>query len=243
MKQQLKNKTAIVTGASGGYGVGIATSLKKAGADVWIIARSKNKLEKVAEEIGAQPFCGDVTRIEDWERLFATIEKTGKSVDILVNNAGGGVSLQDIDNQSDDDILSSISLNLTSSVLGSKRAAKIMKSKKSGIIIQISSICAQQCWPGWSVYGAAKAGLEHFSRGLYCELRPHNVRAVCITPSWGATGFNNAAQLPSSSEDDRMRMISPDDMGQLVLQVCTTPGHLVIPEVTLLPIIQEIIPY
>ena len=239
----LINKIAIVTGASSGFGVGIARELVNAGAKVWIVARSADKLEKSAKEIGAKAIVADVTKPADWDRLISQVMTEDKTIDILVNNAGGAISAAEVDNQSDEQIRDSIALNLTSAIFGSSRVAAIMKSQKSGTIIQMSSICAKQCWPGWSVYGAAKAGLEQFSRGLYTEMRPHNVRAVFVTPSWGATDFGKSVDLPEPEPALEEKMIQPKDIGQLIVSICTLPDHLVIPEVTVLPMVQEIVPY
>ncbi|MFT7033476.1 MAG: NADP-dependent 3-hydroxy acid dehydrogenase YdfG [Cyclobacteriaceae bacterium] len=239
----LTNKIAIVTGASSGFGVGIARELINAGAKVWVVARSADKLEKVAKQIGAKAIVADVTKSEDWDKLISQVMTEDKTIDILVNNAGGAISTEEVGQQTDDQIRESIGLNLTSAIIGSSRVSTIMKAQKSGTIIQMSSICSKQCWPGWSVYGAAKAGLEQFSRGLYTELRPHNVRAVFITPSWGATDFGKTANLPDPESSLEEKMIQPKDIGQLVLSICTLPDHLVIPEVTVLPMVQEIVPY
>lgn len=239
----LKDKVAIVTGASAGFGVGIAKALREAGAKVWIVARSKEKLEEVAAQLGATAFPGDVTDPQMWDQLMKKVEEEDGRLDILVNNAGGGITIKEITEQTDEDVLQSISLNLTSVILGSKRAAKVMKGRKSGIIIQVSSLCSQQCWVGWNIYGAAKAGMEVFNKGLYLEMRPHNVRATTIIPAWGSTDFTKAANLPDFDPETIKKMITPDDFGRLVYDICTMPEHLVIPEVTLLPLVQEIHPY
>ena len=90
---------------------------------------------------------------------------------------------------------------------------------------------------------AAKAGLNQFSRSLYVEMRPYNVKATVLIPSWGATGFQAQANLPAFSEDIVAKMISPQDIGRVVTDICLLPSHLAIPELTLLPLVQEISPY
>lgn len=243
MKKILLNKTAIVTGGSNGYGYGIAKKLKEAGAIVWITGRRVEKLKSTATELNINYMRADVTNPEDWDVLVKTIvDKHGK-LDILINNAGGGITIADITVQSDMDIKSSVELNLLGAIYGSKRAAEIMVKQKSGTIINISSICATQAWPGFSVYAAAKAGLEQFSRSLYVDLRPHQVRSMCITPSWGNTSFNESTGLQGLDEEVAIKAIQPDDLGKVVLDACLLPDHLVIPNITILPMIQEIVPY
>jgi short-subunit dehydrogenase len=118
-----------------------------------------------------------------------------------------------------------------------------MQAQGSGTIVNISSICDRECWPGFSIYGAAKAGLLAFSQHLYVELRSHGVRVTCVTPSWGATDFGEAAGLERAADDLRAKVTQPDELGELVAQICELPDHLVIPTLTVLPLVQEIVPY
>ncbi len=73
--------------------------------------------------------------------------------------------------------------------------------------------------------------------GLYLEMGPHDVRAVCITPSWGTTDFANSSNLPDVEKDLGDRMIQPADIGNLCVDICSLPEHWVIPEITLLPLV------
>jgi len=129
-------------------------------------------------------------------------------------------------------------------ILGCRRAAGIMTARRQGMIINISSICALYAWPCWSVYTAAKAGLAKFSHGLYTELRPYDVRVTCVTPSWGQTAFNKAANISGAAENPELnkKCISPDDLGKLIREIIEMPDHLAIPDISILPMIQDISP-
>ncbi len=240
---ELQSKVALVTGASEGFGVGIANELVTRGCTVWITARNEEKLKQQATQIGARAIVADVTSPEDWDRVIEIILKESGQLDILVNNAGGGIAIEPIVNQTDKAVIESINVNLTSAILGSIRAAKIMQQQQSGTIINISSICSVQAWEGWGIYAAAKAGLNQFTKSLYVEMRPHQVRATVLIPSWGATGFQSNANLPVPSADTASKMISPEDIGKVIANICMLPAHLVVPEITLLPLVQEISPY
>jgi NADP-dependent 3-hydroxy acid dehydrogenase YdfG len=239
----LQNKIALVTGASTGFGVGIADALIKAGAKVYITARSSEKIKTVAEQIGAIPIIADATKASDWDRVISQIMTADNRLDILVNNAGGGGKIGEISDQTDEAIEQVIMLNLTGAIMGCSRAAKIMKAQKSGTIINISSMCSVEAWAGWGIYGAAKAGLDQLTKHLYVELRPFGARATTIIPSWGATEFNAAANIGTFSDDIAAKAIQPSDIGKVIVDVCQLPDHLVIPELRLLPLIQEIQPY
>ena len=236
----VKNAVAIVTGGSDGYGFGIAKILKNAGANVIITGRNQGKLDAAGKKLGVGTVCADIASATDWDRVF---EAAGE-VDILINNAGFGGKIAPLAEQSDEDIISTITGNLTGTILGCRRAAKMMSARKNGTIINISSVCALYAWPGWSIYTAAKAGLAKFSHGLYTELRPFGVRVTCLTPSWGQTGFNAAAHIQGAAEDPELRKkcTAPEELGQLVLEILETPDHLAIPDVTIQPMIQDISP-
>ena len=239
----IKDKAAIVTGGSKGYGFGIASVLKKSGAIVWITGRDAKALKAAAESLGVNSIQADVTSAKDWDRVFNEVTSTtGGRLDILVNNAGAGVAIAPVHEQSDEAIISSININLTGAILGCRRAGLIMIKQKSGIIINISSACALYAWPGWSVYTAAKAGLNKFGHGLYTELRPYGVRVTTITPSWGATEFGNAANLKAMDAETAKKCMQPEEIGRLVADICTMPEHLVVPDITVQPMVQEIIP-
>ena len=236
----IQNKKVIVTGGSDGYGKGIASVLKKAGAEVFITGRNAAKLEKTAAELGVEFIVADVTSSADWDKVFAVVG----TPDILINNAGAGGKIVPVAEQSDEDIINTININLTGTILGCQRAAKVMSARKSGMIINISSVCALYAWPAWSVYTAAKAGLAKFSHGLYTEMRPYNVRVSCVTPSWGQTNFNQAANISGASENPDMasKCTAPEELGKIILDIIEQPDHLAVPDITVMPMIQDICP-
>jgi NAD(P)-dependent dehydrogenase (short-subunit alcohol dehydrogenase family) len=237
-----QKKIAIVTGGNGGYGAGIAEAFKKDGAEVWITGRNREKLESTANRLGVHMIQADVTKLEDWDLVFETVLSEAGTVDYLINNAGGGVNKGHLVDLSDEDIIACIGSNLLGVILGSKRAAKIMKEKGTGTIVNISSVVALEAWPGWSVYSAAKGGLDQFTKCLYAELRPFGAKASLVIPSWGQTDFMVNANLPAQDDEIRTRATKPLELGELVLYVCKLPAHLWIQEVILWPTVQEVIP-
>jgi short-subunit dehydrogenase len=117
-----------------------------------------------------------------------------------------------------------------------------MKRQRSGTIVNVSSVCQRQAWPGWSMYSAAKAGLAQLSNCLYTELRPFGVRVTTVIPSWGATQFLDAANLPGRSPEEDALCIQPEELGDLVVTVCELPAHLALQDLTLWPLIQQVEP-
>lgn len=239
----LQDAVAIVTGGATGYGYGIAQALKARGARVWITGRRADRLEAAAAELGVAALPADVTVPADWDRVLDTVLGAADRVDILINNAGAGINIAPVVEISDEEIAACIAVNLTGVIYGCRRVAPVMQAQGSGTIINISSICDSECWPGFSVYGAAKAGLLAFSQHLYVELREAGVRVTCLTPSWGATEFGVPLGMAPRDEELERKVTQPADLGELVAQVCELPDHLVIPTLTVLPLVQKIIPY
>lgn len=235
-------KVAIVTGGNGGYGAGIAEVFKNDGMDVYITGRNEAKLHETAERLGVKPIRADVQSATDWDMVFETVLKESGTVDYLINNAGGGVAKAHLSELDDDDIIACISINLTGLILGSKRAAAIMKDRGTGTIVNISSVVALEAWPGWTVYSAAKGGLDQFTKCLYAELRPYGARATLVVPSWGQTEFMTNANLPAQGDDIRQVATKPTELGDLVLYCCKLPEHLWLQEAILWPTVQEVIP-
>jgi NADP-dependent 3-hydroxy acid dehydrogenase YdfG len=233
------NRIVLVTGASSGYGKAIAKAFKDSGDTVIMVARGLEKLEAARAEVGGDvAFSMDVTKTEDWDKAASFIaEKYGK-LDILVNNAGGGVTIKETSEFSYDEIDSVIKLNLNSVIYGCRTFANMMKEAKTGTIVNISSVCARECWPTWGVYGAAKAGVLNFSKSLYLELQPHNVRVSCVIPAAASTGFQTAAGMAAGAP----MLLAPEDIAQTVLYIANLPQRAVVEDVTVWGIDQEINP-
>lgn len=236
----LAGQVAIVTGASGGFGAGIAAALIEAGCRVWITGRNEAKLEAAARRTGATPFAAEVADGAAWDRLMAAVLEADGRLDLLVNNAGEGVSIAPADEQSDEAIERSLASNLTGALFGCRRAAAIMRRQGSGLIVNVGSACSTHAWAGWGVYSAAKAGLLMFTRCLIAELRPHGVRATSVLPSWGQTDFTTGAGLPPRDPEVLAQCLSPSDLGTLIVQIASQPAHLLTEEIRLWPMVQPI---
>lgn len=229
---------AVVTGTSRGLGVAIAEDLLSVGYDVVGISRSASPIRH--ERFVHSP--ADISKRSASEELVEGVVDRFGRIDILVNNAGGAVKIASTEEQTDAAIDAAIALNLNSVIYGCRRVAPLMRKQGSGIIVNIGSVAGHHAWPTWGVYGAAKAGLNHFSKSLYLELRPHGVRVTTITPSWGATTFTDAAGLGPRDVETLAKCIKPEEIGQIVADVCALPAHLCIQETILWPMVQEVNP-
>jgi 3-oxoacyl-[acyl-carrier protein] reductase len=194
----LEGKIALVTGASGGIGRATAVELARRGADVVVhYFRSKEGGEQTAAlvgETGRRAFLhgGDMTRPEDVETLAqAAVGHFGR-IDVLVNNAGDMLGRKPLLEISTEQFQKVMDVNVTSTLLACQAIAPGMMARRSGTIVNMSSLAAQNGGgPGAGAYAAAKAAILALSKALARELAPHGVRVNCVSPGLiDETGFH-----------------------------------------------------
>jgi len=232
------SRIVLITGASSGYGKAIAKAFKDNGDTVIMTARNEKKLEQARKEIGGDlAFSMDVTKPQDWENAVKIVKEKYGRLDILVNNAGGGVTIKEVSEFSTEEIDETITLNLNSVIYGCRAFSGMMKEQKNGTMINISSVCARQCWPTWSVYAAAKAGVLNFSKGMYLEMQPYNVRVTCVVPSSASTGFQSACGIGETTDK-----LLPEDIAETVVYIANLPQRAVVEDVTVWGIDKQVNP-
>ena len=199
----LTGKTALVTGASSGIGAATAAVFADLGAKVAIgYHRNKEGAENVLAGIksaGGKAIAiqADVRETDGIKALVKSVTDNLGAIDILVNNAGSLVSrqrIQEISEATWDEILN---LNLTSAMLCSQIVAPSMIERKSGAIVNVSSIAGRTGGgPGAIAYSAAKGGLTTFTKSLAKELAPHGIRVNAVSPGVIDTPFHEVFSTP-----------------------------------------------
>ena len=202
----LEGKTALVTGASRGIGRGIAVELGRAGASVVVAYNSgRDEAHAVATEIGGRAVQADVS---DPESAKALVEEAG-DLDILVNHAGltrDGL----IARMSDEDWREVLETNLSAVFYTCRAAARGMMRRRSGAIVNISSIVGVHGNPGQTNYGATKAGIIGFTKSLARELGSRGVRANVVAPGYVTSRLTDV--LP---EEATKAMLAATPLGRL----------------------------
>ena len=229
----LEGKTALVTGASKGIGRAIATELADAGASVVLGYRSgKDEAEELAGELGGRALQADVANPDEARRL---VEEAG-DLDILVNNAGltrDGVLAR----MSDDDWRTVLDTNLSSVFYTCRAVTRPMMKKRSGTIVNISSIVGVHGNWGQTNYAASKASIIGFTKSLARELGSRNVRANVVAPGYVKTRLTDvlpeeatAAMLTSTPLG---RLGEPGDVAGAVRFLCSDEASFITGEVLL----------
>ena len=220
---KLTGKKAIVTGASRGIGLAIATELAREGADVAILSTSvkEDLAAKLSSELGVQvkSYACNVADSETVQSVFKQIIADMGTVDILVNNAGitrDGLLMR----MKDEDFDAVIATNLRSVFLCTRAVARTMMGNRSGHIVNVSSINALRGQAGQSNYVAAKAGVIGLTRTNAMELSSRGITVNAVAPGFIDTDMTAklspevrekyAAQIPLG------RLGQPEDVAKLV---------------------------
>ncbi len=218
-------KVAVVTGASSGIGAAAAKALANAGAKVALIARRVDLLRENAASIlaaggSAAIFPADITAPEEVRQVFSEIQQELGSVDILINAAGflANVPLLEMTVEIWDQI---INTNLRGMMLCCQLAFQQMAPRKSGVIINISSLSGVknvEKFPGLSAYTASKFGVAGLTEALAVEGRPLGIRVAAISP--GAVDTLMLRQAAPTLKP----MITPEDLAELIVYMAGGTG-------------------
>ena len=244
----LKDKIAIVTGASSGIGYATALALSKAGAKVAVGARRTDKLESLKNEItknGGEVFVQklDVTKKSDCDSFVDAVVKKWGTVDILVNNAGL-MPLSFFKNLKISEWDQMIDVNIRGVLYCTAAVIPHMLAKKSGHIINISSVAGRIVFPAGSVYCATKHAVTALSEGLRQEFSQRaNIRITCVEPGVVATELTNTItdeSLKSFVEMSKnIEALKADDIANAILYAVQSPSNVNVNEILIRPTTQE----
>lgn len=222
----LTGKKALVTGASGGIGGAIAAALHVQGAEVCLSGTREEALADVAAKLGARTHvvtC-NLQDKEDSESLIPRSEEAMGQVDILVNNAGLTRDMLSM-RLSDDQWQKVIDVNLTATFRLSRAALKEMMRRRSGRVINITSIVGVTGNPGQANYAASKAGLIGMSKSMAGEVASRGITINCIAPGFIKTPMTDALNekqhaallehIPSG------RLGAPEDIGSTAVYLAS----------------------
>jgi len=185
----IKGKVAIVTGASNGIGLATARLLAEKGAKVALVARSKDKLEKIAADLkDSLAVPADMTKPEQISKMVETVQKHYGRIDILINNAGQGYDAP-VAKINPETLRQIFELDLVGPVIAIEKVAPVMKAKGGGSIINISSGTALMHIPNMGAYAAVKAALAHMSLTARDELKADRINVSVVYPYMTETDF------------------------------------------------------
>lgn len=235
--------TALVSGATSGFGRQIAKRLSEDGYKLIILGRRNERLQELKNELkDAFCICADV---RDKEAIFSAIQnlpENFKDIEVLVNNAGLALGQEKFSQSLIDDFEVMIDTNIKGLLYLTKAVLPIMQTRKSGYIFNIGSVAGQWPYPGGHVYGGTKAFVEQFSYNLRNDLRGDNIRVTLIAPGIAKTEFSlvrfKGDEARSEAVYDGTEYLQSDDIASVIVNCLNLPKSVNLNIVELVPTTQ-----
>ncbi|MAP16782.1 MAG: short-chain dehydrogenase [Verrucomicrobiales bacterium] len=239
---KLKNKTALITGASSGIGAACAKALANNGAKVVLTGRNQTSLEQLSEEIGGRYMVADISQNDEVIKLFDEIDE---SIDILVNNAGIAPKASIIEGkiESFEDLLR---VNVLAVVHCCQLAIKKFDPSTGGQIINISSMSGHRVPPSGGFYAATKFAVRAITEALRYELKiqKNKTRVSMISPGFVDTplldNYFKGSEEKLSELRERLEMLKPEDVANSLIHILESPNHVEIGDIMMRPRDQEV---
>ncbi|WP_424767645.1 3-ketoacyl-ACP reductase [Paenibacillus sp. sgz302251] len=227
---ELKNKSAIITGAGKGIGKAVAIALASEGVNLGLVARTSSDLEdlqaSLTSEYGVKVtiVVADVSVRAEVDQAVSALKEALGSIDILINNAGIATfgTVLDMEPEQWERIMQT---NVMGTYYVTRAALPTMLEQSSGSIINIASSAGERGFATGSAYCASKAAVISLTEALMQEVRKSNIRVTALTPSTVNTELAANAGLKIGDED---RMMQAEDMAQLVVAALKLPDRVFI---------------
>ena len=247
MSNNISGKIIVITGASSGLGEAAAKHLSEHGAIVVLGARRVDRIEALAKQLSAREgkalaLKTDVTKYDQVKKLVDTAVQTYGSIDVIINNAGL-MPQSPLDRLKIDEWNQMVDVNIKGVLYGIAAALPYMKEKKSGHIINVSSVAGHKVRPNNTVYAATKHAVRVISEGLRQEVKPYNIRTTIISPGAVDTELPNTISEPDIAENMRKfyqdLSIPADSFARVVAFAISQPEDVDINEILFRPTRQE----
>ena len=215
MANLLDNKVALITGGAAGIGKATALMFAEHGAQVVVLDNNRASLDQLQSEFAAANHSllaieGDALVTADIQRAMASVAEQFDKLDILVNNVGDFLGLvKPLEQMSDEEIDRLMSVNLRHPMICSREAIPLLKKAGGGSIITVSSIEGFRGMPNITPYGAAKAGIEGFTKSLALEVARYGIRVNEIAPETTETDQVNPKAIMSDEDYQRAKQWIP----------------------------------
>ena len=232
---ELKGRVAWITGGGSGIGLSAAIELTKAGAKVVVSGRSDKTLKEALKQVKAEALVCDVGDKAQVGSVAAEIQKRHGRVDILVNSAGINLpkrNFRDVSNEGWDEI---VRINLSGIFYCIQSVLPGMRSRKDGVIINVSSWFGRYANAlGGPGYGATKRAVLALTEQLNIEEAANGIRATSVLPGEAATPILEKRPVPPSPEV-RAKMLQAEDLGRTIAFIAALPARVCVNEIIISP--------
>ena len=245
---KLINKTTFITGASAGIGLACAQKFAEQGSNLILLARRKEKLEQVADEIRNNypvkvlTSTVDVRNYEEIKKLLDTLPAEFQKIDILINNAGKALGLSKIYEADLADWEEMIDTNIKGLLYCSRLIIPGMVARNEGLIINIGSLAGHEVYPSGNVYCGTKSFVRAVSKGMIIDLNGTNVKVTNIDPGLVETEFSEVRFHGDKERASQVyvgyKPLTGEDIAEIAIFTATRPQHVQIQEIFVTPTAQ-----
>jgi 3-hydroxy acid dehydrogenase/malonic semialdehyde reductase len=237
-------KTALVTGATSGFGWAIAEKFAKEGYQLIISGRRLGRLQELAEKLDTPTHIMplDVCDRKAVDNAVDTLPDAFKNIDVLVNNAGLALGLEPAHKADLDEWITMVETNIKGLLYCTRKILPSMVENGRGHVVNIGSIAGNYPYPGGNVYGATKAFVNHFSLNLKADLLGTPVRVTSIEPGLANTEFSKVRFGGDAEKADSiyegLEPLTANDIAEAVYWVASQPTHVNINRMEIMPTCQ-----
>ncbi|WP_036380599.1 SDR family NAD(P)-dependent oxidoreductase [Muricauda sp. MAR_2010_75] len=242
----MKEKIALITGATSGIGKATAEIFAKQGFNLVLCGRRQERLDELKETLGKTVKVHSLSfDVRDRKAVFAAIQSLPEAftpINILINNAGNAHGLDPIDKGSLDDWDAMLDINVKGLLYVTKAILPQMVERKAGHIINIGSIAGKEVYPNGNVYCASKFAVDALNQGMRIDLNSHGIRVGAINPGMVETEFSDVRFKGDTDKAnkvyDGLQPLVAEDIADIILFVVTRPYHVNIADLMVLPTAQ-----
>lgn len=237
-------RTALITGATSGFGRAAATRFARAGWQVIATGRRAHRLDALRSELGdaLHPACFDIRDEAAMRAALAALPQGFAGIDLLVNNAGLAQGTRPAQDALLSDWKTMIDTNVTALVTLTHALLPTLIARR-GAIINVSSTAARYPYPGGNAYGGTKAFVSQFSLGLRADLHGTGVRVTALEPGMAETEFTLVRTHGDQAASDALyagaHPMTAQDIADTIFWVATLPPHLNVNRLELMPASQS----
>ena len=242
-------KTAMITGATSGFGEASVRRFVKEGWRVIATGRRADRLKKLVAELGADKVHAavfDLRKPEAIEAAIAALPAAFRDIDLLINNAGLALGTAPAQKADLDQWNQMIETNITGLATMTHNLLNTLIARK-GAIINISSVAASYPYPGGNVYGGTKAFVSQFSLGLRSDLHGTGVRVTSVEPGMAETEFTLVRTKGNQEASDKLYQgadpMTAENVADTLFWIATLPPHMNINRIEMMPVNQSFSPF
>ncbi len=241
-------KKALVTGASAGIGRATAYMLARNGYDVIITGRREDRLKEIKHDLEKQygvdvyVLVFDIRLKKEVEKAWNSLPEEWRMLDVLVNNAGLAAGLDYFYEGDVEDWETMIDTNIKGLLYISRLVMPVMKERKSGHIVNLSSIAGKEVYQRGNVYCATKHAVEAITKGMRIDLLPYNVKVSSVSPGMVETEFSivrfKGDEQKAKGVYEGLEPLRAEDIAEVIEFIITRPPHVNINDVLVMPTAQ-----